>query len=58
MLSIDKNLPHLSGIPDVLFARFLFSGYGHRHINGTLNCIKIISLIFLVRPFSSMKAHI
>ena len=40
---IDENLPHLSGIPDFLFARFFFfSGHGHRHISGSLNFIKNI----------------
>ena len=33
---------------------FLSSGYGHCHISGSLNFIKIIFRIFLVRPFSSM----
>ena len=36
------------------FARFFVSGYGHRHISGSLNFIKIILRIFWVRPFSSM----
>ena len=52
---IDDNLPHLSGIPDFLFAIFSFSGYGHRNISGSLNFIKIIFKNFLVRPFSSMQ---
>ena len=38
---IDENLPDLSGIPDLLFARFFPPGYGHRHISGALNFIKI-----------------
>ena len=38
-----------------LFARFVSSGYGHRLISGSLNFIKTIFRIFLVRPFSSMK---
>ena len=41
-MSIDENLPDLSGIPDFLFVRFLFSGYGHRLISGSLNFIKNI----------------
>ena len=48
-LGIDKYLPDLSGIPD------FFSGYGHHHISGSLNFIKIIFRIFLVRPFPSMS---
>ena len=39
---IDENLPDLSGIPDFWFVRFCFSGYGHCHISGYLNFIKII----------------
>ena len=51
---IDENLPDLSGILEFSFARFLFSGYGHRHISGSLNFIKIIFRICLARPFTSM----
>ena len=52
-ISIDDNLPDLSGIPEFGFARFFSSGYGHRH-SGSLNCFKIIFQIFWVKPFSSM----
>ena len=33
---------------------FFSSGYGHRHISGSLNFILNIFQIFFVRPFSSM----
>ena len=46
VLYIDENCPDLSGIPDFLFARFFFSGYGHRHISGSPNSIKNIFRIF------------
>ena len=38
-----------------LICQIFFSGYGHCHISGSLNFIKIIFWIFLVMPFSSMK---
>ena len=54
-ITTDENRPDLSRIPDFLFARFIFSGYGHHHISGSLNCIKnIFRIFFVVRPFSSM----
>ena len=36
--------------------QIFFSGYGHRHISGSLNFIKNIFRIFGVRPFSSMTS--
>ena len=50
---IDENCPDLSGIPDFLLLLFVF-GYGYHHISGSLNFIKIILQIVLVRPFSSV----
>ena len=52
---IDENIPELSGIPDFFICQiYLFSGYGHRHISGSLNFISNIFRIIFVRPFSSM----
>ena len=39
---IDENRPDISRISDFLFATFLFYGYGHHHISGSLNFIKKI----------------
>ena len=40
-----------------LTCQIFFSGYCHRHISVSLNVIKIIFWIFLVRLFSSMYTH-
>ena len=37
----------------IFYLPYIFSGYGHHHISGTLNFIKIIFRIFLVRPLTS-----
>ena len=39
---IYENYPELSGISYFWFARYISSGYGHRHISGSLNCVKNI----------------
>ena len=37
-MNIDVNRPDLSGIQDFWLPEFV-SGYGHRHISGSLNFI-------------------
>ena len=51
---IDENLPDLCTIPFFLFAIIFFSGYGHRHISGSLNLIKKVFSWFLLSGHSHL----